>query len=247
MTIQPPAATPTERELYEEVVRRIVEAADPERIVLFGSRARGDHRPDSDVDLFVELDTPLRPAERRRLIRSAFGPRTWSMDVFVYTPEEAQRFGRVNGTLMSLIEKEGTILYERSASNYRDWIRTAEDDLLTIESVMAGSRVPWSIVCYHAQQAGEKLLEALLVYHGRTPQRTHDLGALLTSCREIDADVKVSAEDCDLLSDYAVSARYPEDMPPTEDEARTAVAAARRIHAAILARLPRPPAGDGNP
>lgn len=230
--------------LYDEIVRRIVAVADPERIVLFGSRARGDHRPDSDVDLFVELESPLRPAERKRLIRSAFGPRTWAMDVFVYTPQEVARFRGVNGTLMSIVDKEGKILYERPASNYRDWIRSAEDDLLTIDGVMAAGRVPWDIVCYHSQQAGEKLLKAFLVYHGHTPQRTHDLR---TSCLEADPEVGVSVEDCDLLSDYAVTARYPEDIPPSEDEARAAVAAARRIRAGILSRLPLPPTGSGAP
>jgi HEPN domain-containing protein len=247
MSIRHPVATPPERELYDEIVRRIVAVADPDKIILFGSRARGDHRPDSDVDLFVELDSTLRPAERRRLIRSAFRPRTWAMDVFVYTPQEVARFRGVNGTLMSIIDEEGRILYERPASNYRDWIRSADDDLLTVDSVMAAFRVPWGIVCYHSQQAGEKLLKALLVYHGSTPQRTHDLGALLTSCREVDPEVGVSADDCDLLSDYAVTARYPEDIPPSEDEARAAVAAARRIQAGILSRLPLPPTGSGVP
>lgn len=107
MSIQLPAATPTERSLYDEIVRRIVAVADLERIVLFGSRARGDHRPDSDVDLFVELESPLRPAERKRLIRSAFGPRTRAMDVFVYTPQEVARFRGVNGTLMSIRRQGG--------------------------------------------------------------------------------------------------------------------------------------------
>ena len=36
-----------------EVVRRLVEAVDPDKIILFGSRARGDYRPDSDLDLLV--------------------------------------------------------------------------------------------------------------------------------------------------------------------------------------------------
>lgn len=117
-------------------------------------------------------------------------------------------------------------------------IRSADDDLLTIDSVMAASRVPWGIVCYHSQQAGEKLLKALLVFQDRTPQRIHDLGALLTSCRGVDPEAAVSADDCDLLSDYAVTARYPEDVPPAAEEPRAAVTAARRVQAAILSRPP---------
>ncbi len=46
------------QEKVDEVVRRIVATADPLQIIVFGSRARGDHRPDSDLDLAVILDVP---------------------------------------------------------------------------------------------------------------------------------------------------------------------------------------------
>ncbi len=124
-------------------------------------------------------------------------------------------------------------------SNYRDWLRNAEDDLLTIEILTSASRVPWSIVCYHAQQAGEKYLKAFLVFHGRTPFRTHDLGVLLQECLTIQPNLALSEDDCDALSDYAVTARYPEDSPPAEDEAREAAAAALRVRTGVLARLPQ--------
>ncbi|MFN2431417.1 MAG: nucleotidyltransferase family protein [Gemmatimonadota bacterium] len=48
----------------EEIARRITERFDPERIVLFGSRARGDYDEDSDVDVFVEMESDQRPPER---------------------------------------------------------------------------------------------------------------------------------------------------------------------------------------
>jgi predicted nucleotidyltransferase len=97
-----------------EIVRKIVNAFHPRRIVLFGSRAQRRGEPDSDVDLCVEMSTDLPPRERRRAISRLFGVRNWAMDVVVYTPEEAQRLRNVVGTLLYTIEREGQVLYERS-------------------------------------------------------------------------------------------------------------------------------------
>ena len=69
--------------------------------------------------------------------------------------------------------------------DYRAWITKAENDLLNIRNNLAAERVPWDTVCFHAQQVAEKLLKALLVYHGRSPLRAHDLVALLIECAQI--------------------------------------------------------------
>ena len=97
----------------ETIVERIVEALDPVRVVMFGSRARGDADGDSDLDLFVEAQSDLAPPERRRAVSRLFGLRDWAMDVVVYTPEEVQRLRDVVGTLLYTIEREGKVLYER--------------------------------------------------------------------------------------------------------------------------------------
>lgn len=100
--------------LIEQITRTIVERFEPKRIVLFGSRARGDHQPDSDIDLFVEMDSPLRPPERAVAIRSLFGLHPWAMDLVVYTPQEVAQHQDVFGTLLYTIEREGKVLYERT-------------------------------------------------------------------------------------------------------------------------------------
>ncbi|HET8761619.1 MAG TPA: nucleotidyltransferase domain-containing protein [Nitrospiria bacterium] len=101
-----------DQKLLEKVTNTIVERFHPRRIILFGSRARGEARPDSDVDLFVEMESTRRPPERAIEVSSVFGLRPWPLDVVVYTPDEVKRLRRVRGTLLSVIEREGTVLYE---------------------------------------------------------------------------------------------------------------------------------------
>ena len=104
----------TDTKLLQQITRTIVERFHPRRIILFGSHARGEAQADSDLDLFVEMETQARPPERAIEVSSAFGLRPWSLDVVVYTPEEVRRLRGINGTLLSLIEGEGKVLYERS-------------------------------------------------------------------------------------------------------------------------------------
>lgn len=105
MTAQPP---------LDEIVRRIVGAFHPRRIVMFGSRARGDAKPDSDVDLFLEMDTDLRPIDRIRAVDQLFGLRAWSMDVIVYTPREVVEQRAYRNSIVRRVESEGRVLYEQS-------------------------------------------------------------------------------------------------------------------------------------
>ena len=96
----------------DEIVRKIAERSDPLRIVMFGSRARGEAGPDSDLDLFVEMESDKSPPQRAMDVSQIFGLRKWAMDLVVYTPEEVQRMKDVVGTLLYTIEREGKVLYE---------------------------------------------------------------------------------------------------------------------------------------
>ncbi len=103
----------TDQEILEHVTRTIVDRFHPRRILLFGSRARGEAAPDSDLDIFVEMETSATPPERAIQVSSVFGLRPWSLDVVVYTPQEVLRLRPIHGTLLSAIEAEGQVLYER--------------------------------------------------------------------------------------------------------------------------------------
>ncbi len=97
----------------EEITRKIAEAFRPRRIVMFGSRARGDTRSDSDLDLMVEMETDDPPAQRVRMISALFGLHRWAMDLVVYTPREVEEQRQYRNSIVRIIESEGKVLYEQ--------------------------------------------------------------------------------------------------------------------------------------
>lgn len=95
------------------VVSRIVEALDPEKIILFGSYAYGSPTPDSDVDLLVIWDTPLVRGERYLAVSRLIRPRPFPVDILVRTPDEVGQALARGNTFMREATKRGQILYER--------------------------------------------------------------------------------------------------------------------------------------
>ena len=100
-------------ELVREVTQKIVERFNPKRVIAFGSYARGEHDPESDLDLIVELESEKPFWERTIEVGRLFVPRDWALDLLVYTPEEFAEHQQVWGTLVSLISEEAKVLYER--------------------------------------------------------------------------------------------------------------------------------------
>lgn len=97
------------------IVRRIVENYDPEKILLFGSRAGGLPRNDSDYDILVVADMANAAAkERAYKIRRLFPNRDFSLDVIVKTPNEFASCSRALGHICKTALESGRVIYERS-------------------------------------------------------------------------------------------------------------------------------------
>ena len=105
---------PITDELVQDITRKIVQSFHPRRIIAFGSYGRGEHKPDSDLDLIVEMETEKPFYERGIGIAALFRDRRWAMDLLVYTPKEFRELSKVFGSLPYSVEREGKILYERS-------------------------------------------------------------------------------------------------------------------------------------
>ena len=101
-----------EQALLDQIVARIRAHARPERIVLFGSRARGAARPDSDYDLLVieESDEPRyrRPAR----LYAALADLPIEVEIMVYTPREVEEWSGVPEAFVTTAIAEGKALYE---------------------------------------------------------------------------------------------------------------------------------------
>jgi predicted nucleotidyltransferase len=103
-------ATP---EKIQEMVSRIVERFDPERIILFGSHARGEGGPDSDVDLLVVMR--VEGSKRRKAVEiySALAGIGVPKDIIVATPEEVGEYRDIVGTIIQPALAEGKVVYQR--------------------------------------------------------------------------------------------------------------------------------------
>ena len=101
--------------LLREVVARIRRTVDPDRVILFGSRARGDAGPESDLDILVVAPSPLPRWKRTVPLYRALAGLGVPKDVVWWTPDEIDEWREVRTHFITTAVREGTVLYERSA------------------------------------------------------------------------------------------------------------------------------------
>lgn len=231
--IQAPVAT----DIVETIVARLVSELHPRRIYLFGSRARGDARADSDYDFMVELDHPVRDrrGEGHRL-GSLFSDSGAQVQVHLRDPGRLERRKDDPGTVDWDVVREGKLLFAlpevrplypaaiggRVSESKRvppdslyGWLGRAEEDLrLAVHLSAAVAEWP-NPICFHCQQSGEKFLKALIIAQHERPARTHDLGELLEHLVTLGFPFGELAVDCALLSTFSVRTRYPDDEDDT--------------------------------
>lgn len=101
-----------EVKLLEEIVRRIVAAAKPRKVILFGSRARSQARRTSDFDLLVIAESSQPRYRRSAPLYGVLSDILLPMDIIVYSPEEVKEWSEAPQAFVTTAIREGKVLYE---------------------------------------------------------------------------------------------------------------------------------------
>lgn len=100
------------------LVQALVDGLRPEKIVLFGSMARGQAGPDSDIDLFIEMEAgaDVREAAKKAyaVIGPLYGELKRGVDIVVKDRAFVERYGDLVGSVVRSVRRDGKVLYERS-------------------------------------------------------------------------------------------------------------------------------------
>jgi HEPN domain-containing protein len=120
----------------------------------------------------------------------------------------------------------------------REWFRYAEGDLRVAQNTMGAEEPPYHTVCFLCQGAAEKFLKGLLIAHGWSLVKTHDLTRLMDFGQTYGLDFGELRADGDLLNEYVTAGRYPGDLISAgglgKAEAEEALAAVERIRARVM-------------
>lgn len=233
----------------------LAERVRPELVLLFGSRARGTAREDSDFDLMLIMRDPEVVESSRKAADDALREQHISADVLGRSVEEYLRRQHDPGYMDWMIAREGIVLYTtgvvqpRSADRMREsdpgedslamWLQRAASDIDVAEHLLTVPNPNADAICFHAHAAVEKWLKASIVIHSRVfPPKTHDLAKLLAmQPDEVSSNSALAAASAVLMALYP-KARYPEAGMPSVIEAAEAVAAALTMKAIMSAHLP---------
>jgi len=189
----------------DSLIQTIDRKYEPEKIILFGSRSRGDAAAGSDLDLLVIKQTaahriswPSTSLSRRRG-RSETG---WALGT-ISCGRSASEAGRY-----------------MNAALFDEWVAAAEQGYTA--AVSLDPHLTPAPVCFHAQQCVEKYLKAALVRHGVSVPRVHDLFVLNSMVAQHDARFGELEEPMGIPDPYAVLVRYPGLQVSPEDAEQAA-------------------------
>jgi HEPN domain-containing protein/predicted nucleotidyltransferase len=234
----------------------IVEYFKPQRVILFGSRARREATRDSDFDLLVIVDDDTPP--EKLSLKAMHGAATSyprAVDVVSMRAATFERNRNIVGTLAAEADTDGIVVYgapkgppsikavdpRARREAVERWLKKAEDDRRVAVGCMAMvPPVPGS-AAFHCQQAVEKLLKGFLVLAGRRSRKTHSLSELGTLAQPNFPEIVDLVAAAGNWRRWAFDYRYPSEDPPAEpddDELRRALAVIDALAAQLRAARP---------
>ena len=127
------------------------------------------------------------------------------------------------------------------------WLAKAQQDLRAGEVILASDLEDYETAGFHAQQAAEKFVKAVLVRHQMEFPKTHNIAALRQLVGRVDRALAEHLAPGDALTPFGVEFRYPGDLPPvSREEGADALRLAREARDLVLAHL-RPYLDAGRP
>ena len=216
-----------------EIVSEILRVSTPVKVVLFGSRARGDFDEESDYDVLVVLSDEAELKIEREKLESAVAKLPASVQLLVKRWSEYEAMSGVTVGLWRNISEEGVVLYERKLPNLIKPldVKTNQDIAKTLlekakvdfESarILSQHLNQMESIGFHAQQAVEKALKAVLAYRDVHFPRTHDLREILRLLVANGIGFDERLNEAVKFNEFAVEMRY--DTVQFEIDAKTAV------------------------
>ena len=120
------------------------------------------------------------------------------------------------------------------------WLLKGDEDLRSAIRLANFEDADLDVVCYHAQQAAEKYLKSLLVYHQEPFKKSHAIDYLLDVLEVRIPNVRTELSDVVDLTDYAVETRYPDEpVGVSGEDAAEAIELARKARSYVAAHLPQ--------
>ena len=121
------------------------------------------------------------------------------------------------------------------------WLKIAERDMIIAQRELEIEPNITDIICFHCQQAVEKYMKAFLTKHQIEFPKTHSIMTLINLCSKEDSSFKAKLSNADILTDYAVEIRYPDEWyEPTIEEARKAYELAKEVKNFVIEKLDLP-------
>ena len=229
--------------LLDRMVQAIVDEVDPEQVILFGSRGRGDERESSDIDLIVVEAEPFGPERSRRkeLVRLCHALSGFHVpaDVLVYSHDDVAYWRDSLNHVLARALREGKVLYEPTTVANHSAVAQGVDGKLhtsdvkgarmlldagtrhldTLRALYHSDEIPDEVFGFHVQQAAEKLLKGWIALLGEVYPLTHSVEELLNLLVSRSATVVPFGDLAD-YTPYAVEFRYAGVDPGAEPIAR---------------------------
>ncbi|MGP1454984.1 MAG: HEPN domain-containing protein [Treponema sp.] len=129
----------------------------------------------------------------------------------------------------------------KNESDVKEWIRYADMDVLSANHLNEIQYPkPREIICYHCQQAAEKMLKALILAYDGELQKTHDLGLLVDKLSEFVTLSEDILNSADSLTPYGVKIRYPQELNIKEQHVLKALSDMKTLYDFVASKINNP-------